>query len=162
MEILAKVGDALQGLLGQIAQEAANESGVIARLRKFTPQSLARTFILGFLRDPNASDEKLAQMAVQCGAAVTPQAIEQRHTPKLVDFLEKLFRGARMVKILSRARKQTANELLDSSWAKISAEWFGFSEASGRRTATPMGHGRSGSPDLGNENTQPRSQAACR
>jgi hypothetical protein len=33
-------------------------------------------------------------MAVQCGAAVTPQAIEQRHSPKLVDFLEKLFRGA--------------------------------------------------------------------
>src|ERR1022692_2649769 len=91
MEILAKVGDALQGLLGQIAQEAAKESGVIARLRKFTPQSLARTFILGFLRDPNASDEKLAQMAAQCGAAVTPQAIEQRHTPKLVAFLQKLF-----------------------------------------------------------------------
>jgi hypothetical protein len=44
--------------------------------------------------DPKASDEKLAQMAVQCGADVTPQAIDQRHTPKLVAFLEKLFRGA--------------------------------------------------------------------
>ncbi len=33
-------------------------------------------------------------MAVQCGADVTPQAVEQRHTPKLADFLEKLFRGA--------------------------------------------------------------------
>jgi Transposase DDE domain len=80
--------------LGQIAQQAAEESGVIQRVRKFTPLSLARTFVLGFLRDPNASDEKLAQMAVQCGAAVTPQAIEQRHSPKLVEFMEKLFRGA--------------------------------------------------------------------
>lgn len=94
MGILAKVGGALQRLFGEIAQTAAKESGVIQRTRKFNPVSLARTFVLGFLQDPRASDEKLAQMAVQCGAAVTPQAIEQRHTPRLVDFLERLFRGA--------------------------------------------------------------------
>lgn len=94
MGILAKVGGALQRLFGEIAQTAAEESGVIQRTRKFNPVSLARTFVLGFLQNPRASDEKLAQMAVQCGAAVTPQAIEQRHTPRLVDFLEKLFRGA--------------------------------------------------------------------
>lgn len=94
MKILAKVGSALQELFGEIAQTAAKESGVIQRTRKFSALSLARTFILGFLQDPNASDETLAQMAVQCGAAVTPQAIEQRHTPRLVGFLERLFRGA--------------------------------------------------------------------
>ena len=94
MGILAKVGGALQRLFGEIAQTAAEESGVIQRTRKFSPVSLARTFVLGFLQNPRASDEKLAQMAVQCGAAVTPQAIEQRHTPRLVDFLERLFRGA--------------------------------------------------------------------
>ncbi len=94
MGIVAKVGAALQQLFGEIAQTSADESGVIQRTRKFNPLSLARTFILGFMLDPRTSDEKLAQMAVQCGAAVTPQAIEQRHTPKLVDFLERLFRGA--------------------------------------------------------------------
>jgi hypothetical protein len=93
MGILAKVGEALQRLFGEIAQTAAEESGVIQRTRKFSAVSLARTFVLGFLKNPRASDEKLAQMAVQCGAAVTPQAIEQRHTQRLVDFLEKLFRG---------------------------------------------------------------------
>jgi hypothetical protein len=94
MEILAKVGGALQRLFGEIAQSAGAESGVIQRTRKFNALSLAQTFVLGFLQDPRASDEKLAQIAVQCGAAVTPQAIEQRHTPRLVDFLERLFRGA--------------------------------------------------------------------
>ena len=93
MEILTKVGNALQRLFGEIAETAAAESGVIQRTRIFTPLSLARTFVLGFLQDPKASDEKLAQIAVQCGAPVTPQAIDQRHTPKLVDFLEKMFRG---------------------------------------------------------------------
>lgn len=97
MGIFTKVGDALQRLFGEITQTAARESGVIQRQRKFTPVSLAKTFVLGFLKKPNASDEELAQMAVQCGAEVTPQAIEQRHTPRMVDFLEKLFRGATQV-----------------------------------------------------------------
>ena len=91
MRIIAKVGLALQELFGEIADEAAEASGVIVRKRKFTALSLARTFVLGFLRNPEASDEELAQIAVQCGAAVTPQAVEQRHTRRLVKFLQELF-----------------------------------------------------------------------
>lgn len=83
MGIIAKVGAALQQLLGMCAEEAAQSTGVIVRKRKFTGISLARTFVLGFLRNPEASAEDLAQIAVQCGADVTPQAIDQRHTPKL-------------------------------------------------------------------------------
>jgi hypothetical protein len=94
MGILAKVGSALQRLFGDLAESAANESGVIKRTRKFSVASLAKTFVLGFLQDPKASDEKLAQFAVQCGVDVTPQAIEQRHTPQLIEFLQKLFEGA--------------------------------------------------------------------
>ena len=101
MGILTKVGVALQRLFGEIAQTAAAESGVIQRKRKFDPVALAKTWVLGMLQDPHASDEKLAQMAAQCGASVTPQAIEQRHTPRMVDFLEKLFRGATKVVVAS-------------------------------------------------------------
>ncbi len=81
----------MQRLFGEVAREAADESGVIKRTRIFTPISLAKTFVLGFLQNPRASDEKLAQMAAQCGAAVTPQAIEKRHTPQMVAFMKKLF-----------------------------------------------------------------------
>jgi Transposase DDE domain len=121
MEILAKVGAALQRLFGDIAQTAADESGVIERTRKFTALSLARTFVLGFLKNPKASDEKLAQMAAQCGAEVTPQAIEQRHTSKLVDFLQKLFCGATKFVVGSdkalapMLKRFTSVTLLDSS-----------------------------------------------
>ena len=98
MSILAKVGTALQTLLGPCAHAAAQASGVIQRQRKFTPLTLARTFVLGFLHKPDASDEELARVAVSCGVALTPQAIEQRHTPKLVAFLQQLFReGTRLV-----------------------------------------------------------------
>jgi hypothetical protein len=92
MGMVAQVEAAVQRLFGPLAAEAGRESGVIVRQRKFTALSLARTFVLGFLHKPDASDEELARIAVQSGAAVTPQAIDQRHTPKLVAFLEGLFR----------------------------------------------------------------------
>src|SRR5688572_26234743 len=94
MGIIAKVGAAVQRLLGECAEEAARASGVIMRKRKFSGLALARTFILGFLLNPEASDQELAQIAGLCGAEVTPQAIDQRHTPKLVKFLETLFHSA--------------------------------------------------------------------
>lgn len=99
MKIIAKVGNALQQVFGGIAELAGAASGVIRRKRKFNALSLAKTFVLGFLQNPNASDEELAQMAVQCGADVTPQAIDQRHTLALVKFLEQLFRGAAKIAV---------------------------------------------------------------
>ena len=106
MEILAKVGGALQRLLGVIAEEVAATTKIIVRKRKFSGLSLARTFVVGFLQNPEASDEDLAQMAMTCGVAVTPQAIEQRHTPKLVAFFEQLFRRA--VKVVVASDKAVA------------------------------------------------------
>jgi len=102
MGIIARVGIALQELFGNIAEAAAKTSGVIVRKRKFNAMSLARTFVLGYLRNPKASDEDLAQIAVQCGVEVTPQAIDQRHTSKMVKFLEALFRGATKVVVGSQ------------------------------------------------------------
>jgi hypothetical protein len=121
MGIIAKVGVVLQQLFGEKTEEAAERSGVIVRKRKFTGLSLAKTFVLGFLCNPEASDEELAQMAVQCGASVTPQAVEQRFTPKLVKFLEMLFRaGTKLVVGSDKAlapilERFTSVTLLDSS-----------------------------------------------
>jgi hypothetical protein len=80
-----------------MAQLTAQHCGVIQRQRKFTGWSLARTFILGFLHRPNASDEELAQMAAHNGVLVTPQAIDQRHTLRLVKFLQQLFTQATQI-----------------------------------------------------------------
>ena len=101
MEMLAKVGAALQQLLGPCAQNAAERSGVIQRQRTFSPMSLAMTFVLGHLQKPQASVNELAVMAAQCGADVTPQAVDQRRTPELVMFLEYVFREAIKVIVAS-------------------------------------------------------------
>jgi hypothetical protein len=121
MGIIAKVGVALQGLFGEIAEDASKTSGVIVRKRKFSGVSLARTFVLGFLHNPQASDEELAQIAVQCGVDVTPQAIEQRYSPKLVTFLKELFcRATRVIVGSDKAlapllERFTSVTVLDSS-----------------------------------------------
>ena len=91
MTMLAQAAVALQRLFGPCADAAAAASGVILRQRKFTALSLARTFVLGYLAKPTASVEDLAQIAAQTGAAVSPQAVDQRRTPALVKFLQTLF-----------------------------------------------------------------------
>jgi len=92
--IIAKVSESVQSLFGAMAEEVAKDHPVVLRKRKFTTASLAQTFILGFLAKPRASEEELAQTAALCGAQVTVQAIEQRYTTRLADFLEALFRRA--------------------------------------------------------------------
>lgn len=128
MGIVARVGAALQHLWGELANTAAAMSQVIQRRRKFSPETLARTFVLGFLQDPNASDEKLAQFAAQCGVAVTPQAIEQRHTQALVEFLKHLFEQAAKLVVGSDASLAALLErfarviVLDSSTISLPEE----------------------------------------
>lgn len=97
MDMVCRAGRAIQHLFGPLVAGAAQSSGVIQRRRILTAESLARMFVLGFLRHPRATDEDLAQVAAVCGTAVTTQAVEQRHTPRLVAFLETLFRGAARV-----------------------------------------------------------------
>jgi hypothetical protein len=114
MGIITKVGLALQQLFGDCAEQAAQTSGVIVRQRKFTCFSLAKTFVLGFLRKPKASADDLAQIAVQCGAEVTPQAIDQRQTPRLVQFLKELFCRATQVVVGSDKALAPILERFDS------------------------------------------------
>lgn len=91
MPIVTQIAHTVQSLLGSWAEEVARQVPVVRRRRKFTPATLARTFVLGFLAKPHASDEDLARTAAQCGVAVTTQAVEQRFTDTMATFLESLF-----------------------------------------------------------------------
>lgn len=94
MASIANVAPLLEPVLGPLAEEVAQEIPIVKRRRKFAPATLARTFSLGFLLNPRASDEDLARMASRCGVDVTTQAVAQRFSQELVHFLENLFRLA--------------------------------------------------------------------
>jgi hypothetical protein len=141
MGMVARVGAALQELFGPLAAEANRESPAVLRHRKFTPLSLARTFVLGFLQTPDATDEELARVAAQCGAAVTPQAIDQRQTPQLVGFLEALFRRA--VRVVVGSDRVLA-PLLDRFAAVILLDSTAIGLPDGQRDRFPGCGGRCG------------------
>lgn len=101
MEMLAKVGAAFQRLFGPVADEVAERTGVIQRRREFTPLTLGMTFVLGYLWKPKPTVQDLAKTAVQVGAVVTPQAVDQRRSAKLVEFLEQLFRESVKIVVTS-------------------------------------------------------------
>lgn len=121
MGMLAKVGAAFQQLFGTVVEKVNEETEVIQRRREFTPMSLAMTFVLGYLWKPEARVDDLGSMAVQLGANVTPQAVDQRRTQKLVDFLEGVFRESIKIVIQSShslaplLERFTCVKLLDST-----------------------------------------------
>ena len=91
MRIIPKFAAELAGLLGDEADAAAKAFGVIQRVRKFTGSSLFQTLVFGFLANPNASDEDLAEIAESLGIDVSPQAVAQRFDEKLPAFLLKRY-----------------------------------------------------------------------
>ena len=146
MGMVARVGAALQELFGPLAAAADADSRVVVRRRKFTAESLARTFVLGFLQKPDASAEELARVAAQCGAAVTPQAIDQRQTPQLVGFLEALFRRA--VRVVVGSDRVLA-PLLDRFAAVILLDSTAIGLPDGQRDRFPGCGGRCGVAEPG-------------
>ena len=94
MSVVATVSAAITRLFGETADAIGRRVAVIQRQRKFTATTLLQTFVLGYLKNPRADDAALAQMAARCGVSVTPQAIDQRHTPALADFLREAFAEA--------------------------------------------------------------------
>lgn len=91
MKTVERLADLLQSTFGSLAQEAAEESGVIRRKRKFDAATLAKTFILALVAKPTANSEDIASMAVSVGLRVSPQAIEQRYGGRLNAFFRALF-----------------------------------------------------------------------
>lgn len=128
MSIVGKVSGAIQSLLGKIAESAGKAVNVIKRRRTFNEVSLAQTFVLSALQNPDASDDQIAQVAAQCGASVTAQAIDKRHTQVLVDFLKELFAKAVTLKVESDKvlspllERFTSVTILDSSTVTLPDE----------------------------------------
>ena len=122
---MSQVSAALKEVFGAAAEAANQETQAVKRKRKFTPVSLAMTFILGMFRNPRASAAQLAMTAAEAGADVSPQAIENRFTPRLVAFLEAMFRRATQQVIASSKSLAPVLErfssviLMDSSIVRV-------------------------------------------
>jgi hypothetical protein len=84
----------MQTLLTTDAEQAAQQTGVIQRVRQFTGPTLAQTLVFGWLANPRATLGDLAATAACCGVTVSPQGLDQRFTPTAAQFLEQLLARA--------------------------------------------------------------------
>ena len=104
MESMARTAAVLQGLFTVTAEQIGQTCQLIKRQREFTAASLLSTFVFGFLQHARPTWQQLAVIARQFGAAVSPQAVEQRVTPALRDSLRELWQDAVKCVVTSQFR----------------------------------------------------------
>jgi hypothetical protein len=68
----------------------AQETGLIKRQRKLTGASFAQTLVFGWLSNPDATLDELAQTATAIGVEITPESVFQRFTPDASQFLKRM------------------------------------------------------------------------
>lgn len=91
MSVVTRVARRMQSVLFEAANEASARTGLIRRQRKLTASALAQGLVFGWMQHPQATLEQLTRMLRACGADITPQALDQRFTPRMANFLRELF-----------------------------------------------------------------------
>ena len=92
MSIIPQVSQAMQSLLTTTTETVAATLQYVKRpdKAKFTPSTLVQTLVYGWLAQPTATVEQLAQMAARLGVDVSPQALDQRFTPATAALLQQV------------------------------------------------------------------------
>lgn len=94
MDILTRIADAMQGVLSEIADTIAIETGFVKRQRKVTGSRFAQTLVFGWLDNPDATLDELTQTGVDIGLEISPQGLDQRFTQQGADCLHRILEEA--------------------------------------------------------------------
>ena len=88
MSILQQVPAKMQTILQTVPDEAAINTGFMRRKRKLTGSALTQILVFGWLENPEASYQQLAETATMLGIHVSRQALEQRLTLEAAEMLK--------------------------------------------------------------------------
>ena len=94
MTSLADLVPVLQTLLTATADQAGRESGLIRRVRVFSGATFVQTLVFGWLGQPDATLDNLAQAAATLGVSVTGQGIADRFSPQSAACLARVLAAA--------------------------------------------------------------------
>src|SRR5256885_8350714 len=90
MTTVPQVAQTLQTLLTTTADALARRTGFVQRQSKMSGALFAQALVFGWLANPHASLENLAQAAAAVGVAISPQGLDQPCTATAAVFLEAL------------------------------------------------------------------------
>src|SRR5512134_1999432 len=94
MSSIPQVVQALQTVFTTVADQAGRASDFIVREVKLRGSTFVQTLVFGFLADPHATLEALAQTAAALGLHITPQALDLRFTQTVAACLEQVLAAA--------------------------------------------------------------------
>jgi len=89
-----EVATALQLVFNRVADDAAHDSGFVQRQSKLTGGVFVRTLTFGWLHNPQATLEELAQTAADSGVSISPQGLDQRFGPRAAACLQQVLAAA--------------------------------------------------------------------
>ena len=130
MSILLQVPDKMQTILQTVADEAAIHTGFMRRKRKLTGSALTQILVFGWLENPEASYQQLAETATLLGIQVSRQALEQRLTLEAAKML-RITLEATITEVLGAASDPQVLPLLqhftgvyvqDATWVSLPDE----------------------------------------
>lgn len=140
MTTVTELHEAAQRVLIHAAEAVSRTSGFTKRRSKLSGPAFVQTLVIGWLSQPQARLEELAQTATALGVPISPQGLDQRFTKTASDFLRSVLKQAVHEKIeaepvgltvLSRFR---GVYLLDASQVTLPAELAEVWRGNGRKT----------------------------
>jgi hypothetical protein len=94
MTTIPQVGQSMQVILQETAHQMGRTSGCVQRQSKFGGAELAQTLVFGWLANPQASLEELAQTAGALGITISAQGLDQRLGKRAAGCLQQVLRQA--------------------------------------------------------------------
>jgi hypothetical protein len=91
---LTELATTLQTVFTTDAEQAARDAGLIRRARQFTGATFVQTLVFGWLDNPQATHEDLAEVAADLGIDITPDALGRRLGSAACDCLQEVLRQA--------------------------------------------------------------------
>ena len=145
---LAELSEELHCLLTTTANQVACETGFVQRASKLTGAHFAQALVLGWLNNPAATLQQLAQMAGTVGVPISPQGIDQRFSATAATFLQRLVEAAVSMVISGESapipllQRFRGVYVLDSSTIVLHDElanvWRGSGGGNGQRTSAAV------------------------
>jgi Transposase DDE domain len=89
-----RVVRALQSVFGNNVDLAARRSGFTRRRTKLEGSTFVRALVFGWLHNPNATLEELAQAAGNLGVPISPQGLDKRFGPRAAALLKQVLQDA--------------------------------------------------------------------
>lgn len=145
MAKLSHVPEALQNLLGADARVAGLTTGFVQRRSKLTAEIFVQTLTFGWLANPSASLQQLAQTAAIFGIDISAQALDQRFSQRAASCLKQVLEAAVEYVIaadpvaIPLLRRFKSVELIDTSIVCLPGEllqvWSGCGGTQGKASS---------------------------